>query len=391
MKSIRYADGSQFTVITLSKRIMEKTTDNHWMSVAIDLATQAHSKVSPNPYVGCVIVGDQGCLSVGYHKGPGQWHAEREAILNARLRDISLLGSTLYVNLEPCCHFGRTPPCTDIIIESGVRRVVVAMLDPDARMRGKGIETLKRAGIEVTVGVGETEALKINAPYLTARGLSRPRYTLKTAMSLCGRIADSSGNSQWITGPETRRASHQLRGSHDGILVGIGTVLSDDPSLTNRGQSSEGNELSQPVPIVLDSQARTPSDAMVFNHPKSPLIYTASKASPEGFLMMSVVDNKIDLKEMGADLVNRGIYNVLIEGGAEIYRSFLEANLIDAIELFVAPKLIGSGKSWLDGIPFNLVNCPTFELTGQSRVGQDTWLSYVRSGELHCLAELSRQ
>ena len=374
--------------------MMEKSIDNHWMSVAIELAGRASTRVSPNPYVGCVIVGNDGCLSTGFHKGPGHWHAERDAILTAQEREVSLIGSTLYVNLEPCCHYGRTPPCTDIIIKADIRKVVVAMLDPDLRMRGKGITTLETAGIEVVVGVKAAAALALNSPYLIARGLARPRYTLKSAMSLCGRIADVNGNSKWITSAETRNASHRLRATHDGILVGIGTVLSDNPSLTNRGETSSTGSVSQPIPIVLDSNGRTPMDALIFNHPEKALIYTTSERLGDPFLVLDSKDSddkQVDLLSLGKDLVQRGIYSVLIEGGAAIYRSFLEANLIDAIELFVAPKLIGSGKSWLDGLPFDLSSCPTFELTGQSRVGQDTWLSYVRSGELDCLAELSRQ
>jgi diaminohydroxyphosphoribosylaminopyrimidine deaminase / 5-amino-6-(5-phosphoribosylamino)uracil reductase len=348
-------------------------TTNKYMSYAIDLALKAEGQTAPNPLVGSVVVRNSEIISTGYHKGPGKWHAEREALLAI---NSSAEGADLYVNLEPCCHFGRTPPCTDIIIQSGIKRVFVGMLDPDPRMAGKGVEKLRGAGIHVVVGINELECKKINQPYLLARESNRPMFTLKVACSLDGYICSEYGESKWITGEETRLASRGLRGTHDGILVGIGTVLADNPSLTTR---IEGK--SNPVPIILDTNYRIPSDALVINAGRKPFVFhntDATQSADINLIKVSSDQNGVDLDQVAAHLVSQGIYSVLLEGGGEVYRSFLEREWVDRIELFMAPIVLGAGKNWSSSIPFHLSDAATFDLYETQVYKSDIRLRYCK-------------
>ena len=241
------------------------TSHQDGMLLVLRLAELGEGRVSPNPMVGCVVVRDGIVVGAGFHARVGELHAERSALTDMKTRGVSAAGTTLYVNLEPCCHTGRTPPCTDIILEMQVDRVVVGMLDPDPRMAGEGLAILKRAGVEVVVGVLGEECRKLNHAYLLARTRKRPRFTLKTALTLDGYTADIFGQSKWITNPKSRQAGHYLRHTHDGILVGVGTVLADNPSLTTRFDSTD-TRFGTPEnakPIILDSQMRTPKDALL--------------------------------------------------------------------------------------------------------------------------------
>ncbi len=329
------------------------TEDPRWMRHALALAEKGAGQVEPNPMVGCVLVSGQTEIGSGYHARFGGDHAERAAIADARRRghQRSLAGCTAYVTLEPCCHHGKTPPCTDALIDSGVSRVVVAMLDPFEEVRGKGLQRLRSAGIETVVGVEETAARELNAPYLKRIEQNRPWIIAKWAMSLDGRMATRSGHSQWISCQESRSRVHRLRGTVDAILVGSGTALADDPLLTARGDTPP---LRTAVRVVVDSTlqlpttsrlARTAGDVPVLlwagphaNH------LAASRLSDMGCQVhISEVTDPADrldalLRFLAED---QRATNVLVEGGSQLFGGLLELKQIDQCDVFVAPKLIG--------------------------------------------------
>ena len=351
--------------------------DQKWMMRAIELAVLAEGRTSPNPLVGSVVVKEGRLIAQGYHKGPGQWHAEREALLSI---DQQAKGATLYVNLEPCCHFGRTPPCTDIILESGISKVVVGMLDPDPRMAGKGISLLQKAGLEVEVGILEAQCQRLNDAYLLARNHNRPRFTVKTACTLDGFTCSSFGESQWITNPSSRRNGHLLRDKHDGILVGVGTVLADDPSLNTRLSDQTSSE--DAIPIILDSHFKSPPDAKFWTLGKPPIVFCRHDAVRDVARGQCIaVDHDkegLNLEQIAKYLVAQGIYSVLLEGGATIHQSFMQKGWVDRLEIFMAPKILGQGKSWLECNPFHLNMAPTFDLLAISAYNSDVWLRYVK-------------
>ena len=254
--------------------------ETHWMHRCLTLASQGRGRTAPNPMVGAIIVRGDEVLAEGWHRAPGLAHAELDA-LNALTTDPA--GATMYVNLEPCCHHGRTPPCTDAIIKSGISRVVVGVIDPDPRMQGKGIALLREAGIEVEVGVAEAECRALNEAYFSVLERGRPWVTVKAAITLDGRIADADGASQWITGPQARAAGHALRNGHDAVLVGSGTLQSDDPSLNTRLDGGR-----DALPVLLDSELRCPADAKVLSAGRRPVIFCAPGA-PERTLDADVV------------------------------------------------------------------------------------------------------
>ena len=232
-----------------------KETHVAFMNRALTLAEQGKGRTSPNPLVGAVIVNDAEVVGEGYHQKAGEPHAEVHALQSAGEK---AKGGTLYVNLEPCCHWGRTPPCTDTLIQVGIKHVYVAHLDPNPKVAGKGMQQLEDAGIEVNVGLCAEAAEKLNEIYIKHVKIGLPFVILKTAMSLDGKIATSTGQSQWITSPASRKKAHEIRNEVDAILVGIGTVLSDNPSLTTRLPDGQGIDATR---IVLDSHGRTPTSA----------------------------------------------------------------------------------------------------------------------------------
>ena len=244
-------------------------SDLTWMRRALENAARARGRTSPNPMVGAVIVRDGQLLAEGWHHAPGQAHGEVDALSKLGGR---APGATMYVNLEPCCHYGRTPPCTDAVLASGIVRVVVAMVDPDPRVSGRGISLLREGGVEVEVGLLEPEARALNGAYLCSSEKKRPLIVLKAAATLDGRIASASGESRWITGPEARAAGHRLRDELDAVLVGSGTLLADDPALNTR---IEGGR--DALPVILDSALRCPVDAAVLRSGRKPLIFTAAR------------------------------------------------------------------------------------------------------------------
>lgn len=291
-------------------------------------------------------------IGQGFHLRPGTPHAE---ILAIRQAGKQAQGATLYVTLEPCCHLEkRTPPCVPEILRSRVRRVVIAMQDPNPSVQGKGVAALRRAGLSVTVGVARSEAEELNKSYCHWMKTGRPYVTLKAGMTLDGKLATATGESRWITSTASRREVHQLRRSADAVLVGIGTVLADDPSLTARtGPRLEKLALQQPLRIVVDSRLRTPFNAQVLaRQEKAKTIIATTAAAPAArrsqfqkkgieLLMLPVVRRRISLPALLKQLGLRGIMSLLVEGGGEVNAAMLKAKLVDHICLYMAPLLLG--------------------------------------------------
>ena len=326
--------------------------DALFMRQALDLAEQGIGRTSPNPMVGSLVVRDGVVLGRGRYGEYGGRHAEPQALEEAGDRG---RGAELYVTLEPCCHQGSTPPCTDAIIASGIARVHVAMADPDRRVSGKGIERLRAAGIAVEMGLLEAEARELNAAYIHHRTTGRPFVLLKLAQTLDGRIATRNGQSQWITGEAARKRVHLMRSRADAVLVGIDTVLADDPRLTVR--HVEGR---QPRRIVLDSRARTPLDARILNG-DAPAIVCVTEAAPadriDGLkgagaevLVVEGGDGSVQVDPLKSALGRAGIVTLMVEGGSRVAASFLREKAVDRIACFVAPRILGAGIPSIDGL-----------------------------------------
>ena len=347
-------------------------TDAAFMARALELAARARGRTAPNPMVGAVIVRDGAVLAEGWHHAPGQAHAEVDALAKVGGR---APGATIYVTLEPCCHHGRTPPCTEAILASGAARVVAAMVDPDPRVAGKGIAALEGAGIEVEVGVLETESRRLNRGYVLARTEGRPAITLKSGITLDGRISSAYGESRWITSAEGRLAGHRMRDVHDAILAGRRTIAIDDPQLTTR--FSGGRDA---LPVVLDSHLQLGADRRVFHGSRRAVVYACSgeRVLPADIVKVPPGPGGVDLRAVLADLVERGVHSVLVEGGGLVIRSFLDAGLVDRIDLFVSPKVLAGGPGWVGGDGFHLEDAPTFVVTDVAKVGPDVLLSLER-------------
>jgi diaminohydroxyphosphoribosylaminopyrimidine deaminase / 5-amino-6-(5-phosphoribosylamino)uracil reductase len=347
--------------------------DARWMRRCVELARRGAGRTAPNPMVGALLVRDGEVLAEGWTQPPGQDHAEPDAL--KKLPDSRAPGATMYVSLEPCCFYGRTPPCTDYLLASGVTRVVVGMVDPHPNVQGEGLRILRNAGIQVDVGVEEAACRDLNAGFVKANEHGLPRVWLKAAATLDGRIADAGGKSRWITGAEARQEGHRMRDRSDAILVGSGTLLADDPALTTRGVEGGRDALR----VVLDTELRCPADARLLQVGSAPpVIYCASDA-PERELAATIVrvprtDDGLDLDVILRDLVKRGVHNLLVEGGGRTLHSFLAAGLADRLLLFLAPKVLAGGTHFLEGAPFSLGEGPSFELLHTRRLGQDLLL-----------------
>lgn len=319
------------------------------MARALRLARKGIGRTSPNPAVGAVIVKNGRIIAKGWHKKAGLPHAEMEAISKSKE---PLLGATLYVTLEPCCHHGRTPPCTKAIIGAGITRVAAAMEDPNPLVSGRGIRQLRDAGIRVDVGVLGEQARKMNEPFLKYITTGMPFATSKIAMTLDGKIATRTGDSKWITCAESRAYSHSLRGRHDAVLVGVGTVLKDNPRLTAR---EKGKPERFPARIIADSRLRTPPDSQALSLPGRTIIATTKFADgkkrkeleQKGAIVLEVPDRggRVDMKKLFRELGKLGITSVLVEGGSEINRSVLEGRLADRLLFFISPAIMGGQGS----------------------------------------------
>ena len=317
------------------------------MKRALFLARQAIGISSPNPPVGALVVKDDRILGEGHTLAPGEAHAEITALNQA---GIAAKGATLYTTLEPCCHFGRTPPCTKSIIKSGIREVKIVMLDPNPVVNGKGIAELKNAGIVVHIDDSVAdEAEEIAEAYLKFTSSGFPFVTAKFAMSLDGKIATASGDSKWITSEDSRKQSRILRGQADAVVVGIGTVIKDNPRLTVRDESDLPSN-DQPVRIVVDSNARVPLESKLLAEPglsiiatSQPDIENARRLSDAGVEIIRSPgnDGNVDLHYLLASLAARGITSVLVEGGGILLGSFFDLGLVDKVVAFISPVIIG--------------------------------------------------
>ncbi len=359
--------------------------DQLWMREALRLAALGLGLVEPNPMVGCVLVKENKQIGAGYHKKFGGPHAEIEAILDSMGKNVA--GATAYVTLEPCCHFGKTPPCTDAVIAAKVARVVAASRDPHAVVDGGGLAKLRAAGIEVDVGLLEAEARELNAPYFKRIKTGKPWVIAKWAMSLDGRIATRTGHSQWISGESSRQWVHELRGRVDAIAVGIGTALADDPLLTARPTG-----LRQALRVVVDSRLRLPPTSQLAQTARLvPLLICAGPNANAGnaakleslgcrIWISSSDDRQQRLVEMFEMLAQQAsVTNMLVEGGEELLGSLFDLHQMDQCEVFVAPKLIGgkSSPSPLAGLGLETVNDgPEIQLVQHQVRGQDMHLSY---------------
>lgn len=323
--------------------------DERYMGEALQLAQRAIGRTSPNPLVGAVIVRDGQIVGRGWHQKAGTAHAEIHALNEAGLL---AAGSTIYVTLEPCSHTGRTGPCTEALIRAGIKKVVVAMTDPNPLVAGTGLELLRKAGIEVVEGVMALQAAQLNESYIKWITTGLPFIAVKAAMTLDGKIATHSGHSRWITGPKARLFVHSLRNQYDAIMVGIGTVLADDPELTTRLPEGGRN----PVRIVLDSEARTPLTAKVVTDGQAQTIIAVTPRAPAErmealrkagaeVLVLPECARRVSLTALCKLLGSRMITSILVEGGSEIHGAIIDAKLGDKLYWFVAPKIVGGSSA----------------------------------------------
>lgn len=323
-------------------------TDADFMQRAISLAEQAQGWTNPNPLVGCVIVQQGNIIAEGYHARYGEWHAERNAILTC---PHDLKGATLYVTLEPCCHHGRTPPCTDLIIESGIQKVVIGSRDPNPLVSDNGVAQLRQAGIEVVQDVLRSECDQLNPIFFHYIQTKRPYVLMKYAMTADGKIATSSGESKWITGESARENVQRTRHQYSAIMVGVDTVLADNPMLNSRMANAK-----QPVRIVCDSQLRTPLTSQLVQTAKQyrTIIATLNPNDERhaqyrefGVEILTVAaDNKrVDLSDLLQKLGQLGIDSLLLEGGSQLNFSALQAGVVNRVHCYLAPKLVGGNHA----------------------------------------------
>lgn len=351
-----------------------------FMKRALRLARRGST--SPNPMVGAVVVRDGFIIGEGFHPRAGDPHAEIYA-LNAAGE--SAKGADLYVTLEPCCHHGKTPPCTEAVIRSGVRRVFAAMVDPNPRVAGKGIEILRHAGIQVEVGLMEVEARKLNEAFIKMVTTGLPMVLWKAAMSLDGKIATRTGDSRWVTGEKARKEVHRLRSRYTAIMTGVGTILADDPELTVRGIRGAVN----PIRVVVDSNASTPPNARVLNSSAATIIAVTDHAPAERvdalrragahIFILSSDGSRVDLRALIRKLVEAGINSIMLESGGDLAASMLQAGLVDKGIIFIAPKIVGGrdAKTPVEGIGIELMN-QSLEVSTQRirRFGVDIALEF---------------
>jgi diaminohydroxyphosphoribosylaminopyrimidine deaminase/5-amino-6-(5-phosphoribosylamino)uracil reductase len=375
--------GGHILLVTMA---VESDTDRRLLARAIELAENGRGRVSPNPMVGAVIGEDDEVLGEGFHRALGGPHAEVEAIRSAGGRDLS--EATLYVSLEPCCHHGRTPPCTEAILGAGIGRVVVASDDPSEHASGRGLGILRDEGVDVVIAHGDLarRARLLNQPFRKHTRTGRPWVLFKSAMTLDGKVATQSGDSKWISGQDSRKLAHQWRAECDAVAVGIGTALTDDPQLTAR----IGNVARQPRRVVFDSLARLPlSSKLVKDARKVPLIVVVSRAAPRAAtdalithgadVVVAPGENepariRSALDQLGA----QGVASILLEGGPHLAGAFFDAGEVDEVRLFLAPLVLGgrTARDPLEGEGVELIADAQSALTLDcERVGEDLLVS----------------
>lgn len=350
--------------------------DYDYMKLALNMAKATRGQTSPNPMVGAVLVKNHEIVGVGIHVKAGGPHAEVHAI---QMAGEKAKGATLYVTLEPCSHYGKTPPCTDLIIQSGVKKVFVAAVDPNPKVCGNGIQKLKKAGIQVKVGLLQDEASTLNKVFFHYTRTGLPFVTMKTAISMDGKIATVMGESKWITGEKAREDVHQYRHMHDAILVGVNTVIHDNPFLTTRLKNGGKN----PIRVILDTNLRIPLDAnVVTDKSAKTYIVTGNRANPDkadnltslGVKIIKMEQSSISIKEMLKVLGKHDITSIFVEGGGKIQGSFLEEKAFQEIITYIAPKLIGGDQApaTFGGMGIKHINeVPLLRFTQIDKIGDD--------------------
>lgn len=345
---------------------------NSYMKQALRFAALGRGKTSPNPMVGTVIVKNGKVIGKGSHKGKGKPHAEIEALKQAKDQ---VKGATLYVTLEPCSHFGATPPCTDAIIKAGIKEVNFPILDPNPLVSGK--EKLEQAGIKVNIGECEKEAERLNEVYLKYMRTGLPFVILKAAISLDGKIAARDGSSKWISSEASRKYVHKLRAYTDAVLVGINTVLMDNPSLTVRFIKGKS-----PKRIILDTNLRISEDANVLGeeciivttkNPKSdPELDSGRNPKSKLWVIEPDEQGKVDIKKMLKKAGEEGIQSILVEGGSRVFSSFIKERLVDKFYIFIAPKIIGDGIPFVQGLSIEKIeNALSLKEVKYKKIGED--------------------
>ena len=362
---------------------MVRQEDIEYMRRAMELAERGVGFTNPNPMVGAVIVKGGKVIGEGWHERCGEWHAERNAFKNCK---VSAEGATMYVTLEPCCHYGKTPPCTEAIIEHGIARVVIGMEDPNPLVAGKGIAFLREAGIEVVCGIEEEALREQNRVFLKYISTRLPWVALKAAMTLDGKIATRTGDSKWITGAEARAYVHELRHRFMAILVGIGTAVADDPLLNCR---IEGRGVRQPIRVVVDSNARLSLESQLVQTAeeyRTIVAYTRFapeervKALREAGVEMLLCEEKeglVDVRNLLELLGQFGIDSILLEGGGSLNYTFLAEGLADELYAFIAPKIVGgmNAKTPVEGLGVEkMADAITLELKNVLNIGDDVLL-----------------
>ena len=360
------------------------TADRQYMTRALQLAWRGQYSTHPNPRVGCVIVNDGVVVGEGFHERAGEGHAEVHALVQAGAR---AKGATAYVTLEPCSHHGRTPPCADALINAGVSRVVAAMQDPNPKVSGKGLLRLKDAGIAVSSGLLEEQAVELNQGFISRMSLGRPFVRLKMASSLDGRTAMQSGESQWITGPDARRDVQRWRARASAILSSVGTIRYDNPMLTVREPELLDRRFEQPTRVILDSKAVLAGNEAVFEDTASVIYmvgndcavseYVCSLAHVDILRMPLNKKGRFDAASLLERLAEREINEVLVEAGAGVAGDFLEQGAVDELLIYMAPKLMGSAARGLAELPFEKMSeALDLELMDLRMLGQDVRMQY---------------
>jgi diaminohydroxyphosphoribosylaminopyrimidine deaminase / 5-amino-6-(5-phosphoribosylamino)uracil reductase len=335
--------------IYLKGFFMSANNDISFMKRAIDLAEMGYGLVNPNPVVGAVVVKNGRIIGEGFHEEFGGSHAEVNALSNIK----TAAGATMYVTLEPCNHFGKTPPCTDTIIAKKLSRVVIGLKDPNSLVNGSGIKKLQQAGILVESGILEKDIQKQNEIYIKYIRENQPFCALKTAMTLDGKISTFTGESKWISNEHSRRFVHELRHRYAAIMVGVNTVIKDNPELTDR---SEHNTKKQPLRIVVDSTGRTPENSKVYDTLTAPTLFAVTRKVSEDFLNLALdkgaevmvcpeKKDKVDLSYLVTNLGKKGIDSILIEGGSTLNYSAIEEGIVDKVFSFISPKMLGGANA----------------------------------------------
>ncbi|MES5845056.1 MULTISPECIES: bifunctional diaminohydroxyphosphoribosylaminopyrimidine deaminase/5-amino-6-(5-phosphoribosylamino)uracil reductase RibD [unclassified Bacillus cereus group] len=369
-------------------------TDQEYMRIALQLAEGTSGQTSPNPMVGAVVVKDGNIVGMGAHLRAGEEHAEVHAL---HMAGDKAKGATVYVTLEPCSHFGKTPPCCELLIKKEVKRVVIATLDCNPLVSGNGKKRLEEAGIEVTTGVLEAEAVLLNRYFFHYMKTKRPFVTIKTAMSLDGKTATVTGESKWITSEDARADVHQYRHTHDAILVGVNTVIADNPHLTTRIPNGGQN----PIRVILDTHLRTPPSSHVITDSLAPTwIIVGTDVNPEkiasyeseNIAIFQMKTKQIEIQDVLHLLGEKQILSLFVEGGQTVHASFLQTKYFNEIVTYISPKLIGgkNAPTLFGGNGFStLQDALSLEIQEMKQIGGDIKIvAHARSEVMECLQEL---